>query len=280
MQKPRFLNTIFQVYVCQVSCEILQRQVLLKYAQGNGFRVDSLHKLGRTSWRMSTKEGGRKYFLKLAKSNKEQFFLQNEYYWLTNQPAISGNRQVRLELLGDWKLLVGDYLLGENFSDILRRILPKSNHAQQMAPLMGQLEVIVNNCHASHCLHGDLKPNNLLLVAAKVVPIDFANARYIDSDDSLRPYYSYSQSYSLPCQRVGLDRAEISQDWFSFFMLLAIAMQGEPVVIDWRQSTPLAGVFDTSLERFNGLITGAEDSLQRLRSQLDVLCQLRVVGTR
>ncbi len=277
MQKPRFLNTIFQAYVCQVNCEILQRQVLLDYANDNSFSVDSLHKSGRTSWRMSRIEEGRQYFFKLAKSDKEQYFLQNEYYWLTNQPAISGYRRVRLEHLGDWQLLVGDYLLGESFTHILRRMSSLANPAQQVAPLMGQLEVIINSCHASHFIHGDLKPNNLLLVASKVVPIDFANARYIDSDDSLRPYYSYSPSYSLPNQRVGLGRASINQDWFSFFMLLAIAMQGDPVVIDWQKSAPLEGVFDASLKRFSGLITGSENSVQRLSSQLDLLCELRVV---
>lgn len=225
---------------------------------------------------MANKLESQLYTLKLAQGEKEQFFLQNEHYWLTSVPAISGNRQIRLEQHGNWQLLVCHYLPGISFARVLRHWLPHTNHAQKLAPLLLQLKANIEMCHANSCIHADLKPSNILLVAGQLTLIDFANARALGYDLSTTSYYSYNQSYSLPNQRLGDSQASVSWDWFSFFVLLEIAMQAKPATIDWHSDRPLQGVFDGSLERFESLLLNGVN-IQELRTHLNRLSQWPVI---
>ena len=249
-------------------------QLLLSYCQSKSYNLDKVKRLAKNSWAVTGKTENRQYILKRARDQKEQYFLQNEFYWLTSEPAISGNREVSLERYGNWQLLVCNYLFGESFAQVLRRSLSQPNHAQCLAPLIVQLWLIITNCHANNCVHGDLKPSNLLIVSGQLTPIDFANARLLGSDDSTRPYFSYSPSYSLAGQRLGLGKASVCQDWFSFFMLLEIAMQAQPATVDWTRAKPLAGVFDASLEKFCNSGHAPDEAQHGLHRQLNSLRQL------
>gem|GEM_PF-7089713 len=252
-------------------------QLLLSYCQSKNYNLDTIEKLAKNSWRVAGKTDNRQYILKRARDPKEQYFLQNELYWLTSLPAISGNREVSLERYDNWQLLVCNYLCGESLAQVLRRSLSQPKHGQCLAPLIVQLWLIIKNCHAHNCVHGDLKPSNLLLVSGQLTPIDFANARLLGSDDSARPYFSYSPSYSLAEQRLGLGKASVCQDWFSFFTLLEIAMQAQPATVDWTRARPLAGVFDASLEMFCKSGYASDEAQQGLHRQLDSLRQLQAL---
>ena len=106
---------------------------------------------------------------------KERFLEEARFLAGFSHPAIVGVHRL-LEANGT-AYMVMDYVEGESYEARLRRIGKEPDQASLMA-VIGPIMEGIEELHAKHLLHRDIKPDNILIdKRGKPVLIDFGSAR-------------------------------------------------------------------------------------------------------
>lgn len=204
--------------------------------------------LGRRSWQVRDSEANKDHVLKIARSEKERFFLANQKKWQVLDHEISGISSASLHYFEDIELLVSRFQRGETLANFIRQQWLNTPNDEQLAAKLSALFYQLERLHGRGCVHGDLTPGNILCADEGIKLLDFANARALGSDDSLRPFFSYTQHYSLPAQCQGSGLAAVEHDWYGFFCIVEIAFAGKPIQPNWQEKHALGARFDQSLD--------------------------------
>jgi serine/threonine protein kinase len=99
---------------------------------------------------------------------------------------------------------------------------------EEILAAMLQLCDAVGYCHRSLVVHGDIKPENILLADGRVRLLDFGIGRLLTEGDGTRkPVYAFSPHYASPEQIDG-EQPSIPSDIFSLGVVLAQLLSGQP----------------------------------------------------
>ncbi|MGB1237006.1 MAG: protein kinase domain-containing protein [Pseudomonadales bacterium] len=183
--------------------------------------------LGRNSWLVSDRDG-RRYSVKLAQCEKSRYFLANQMHWQRRSADYSGDSFVEYSEFEDSAVLLNRYLQGTTLAQLLRTHWQEQASPERVVSCMCELAQCIEQLHRSGCVHGDLKPSNVLF-SQRVTLLDFAAARAVGEALRTAPYQSYSPHYSIPAFYASTAVVSAHRDWFSYFCMLHIAMFGEPV---------------------------------------------------
>lgn len=221
--------------------------LIAKWCQQRQWQLIS--ELGRRCWQVRDNGAGRDYVVKVAHSEKERLFLNNQLQWQTQVSDVSGISSGSIHSFEGAELLINNFQRGETLANFIRQQWLNTPNRDQLAAKLCGLFIQLERLHSRGCIHGDLTPSNILCAGETVILLDFANARAVASDDSLRPFFSYTQHYSHPLQRKGKGSAATEFDWYSFFCIIEIAFTGKPIAPNWQQKNPLEAIFDDNIEK-------------------------------
>ena len=99
---------------------------------------------------------------------------------------------------------------------------------EEILAAMLQLCDAVGYCHRSLVVHGDIKPQNILLSDGRVRLLDFGIARLLtEGDRAPKPVYAFSPQYASP-EQVDGEQPSIPSDIFSLGIVLAQLLTGQP----------------------------------------------------
>ena len=176
--------------------------------------------LGNSVWKIHhlASDGDRR--IKCADDAKARYFLQQESLWISR---ISGNALGRCYSLDNYHnslCLVTDYVPGVKLSTLIRDGYFSSE--QNVAYIGEQLFQAVEQLHHQGVVHGDIKPDNILMDEEDLHLIDFANASWIGANMSARPYRGYSEHFSHPQLISSSGQYREVFDWFSLVRVLEV----------------------------------------------------------
>lgn len=194
------------------------------------FDLDYLS-LGRKAAKISCLESGDKYKIKWANSTSENHLLRQESIWLA--------RLFRNQKSNEKKSFNGDvfYLFDFYEGDDASKLLAPGQISicafQNIAYLIYE-ELI--RLHEFGVIHGDVKPQNILLYNKKIRMIDFGSAGWVGNDIHLKMIFSYSEYYSLP-NVLSYKKMHADFDWYAFFLILSVFFNGELISLKTTSQT-------------------------------------------
>ncbi|MEH6470531.1 MAG: phosphotransferase [Halopseudomonas sp.] len=215
-------------------------------------------------WRQYHRPSERWHRFKLGIGRQRQYFLANEARWLRSLNGLPLATCHQLDDIGKCRLLVTDYLPGQTLA---MRVRQQGVRFAGYDRVIQQLYDALTLCHRQGCVHGDIKPNNIIVDDGSLVLIDFANASALGSRVSAHAYRAYSPSYSLPNQQRGFGRTSPLTDWYGYLMVLRIVLGGGLGQPNWQAARPVRDCFGHWM-RHSGL---SEDRLLTLDQVLEEL---------
>ena len=103
-------------------------------------------------------------------------------------------------------------------------------------PWLQDIEQSLARLHSSGFIHGDIKPNNIIIGRKQAHLIDFSTAMPIGQHFKHLPFAATSPSYSSPQQKTLQGRVCPSDDWYALALTLCASFKSHPYYP--RHSTP------------------------------------------
>ncbi|MEH6651214.1 MAG: phosphotransferase [Motiliproteus sp.] len=216
-------------------------------------------------WRQYHRPSGRWHRFKLGLGAQRHYFLANEARWLRRLNGLPLVACHQLDDIGQYRLLVTDYLPGQTLAMQIRQQGVRFAGYQHV---ITQLYDALTLCHRQGCIHGDIKPNNIIIDADTLFLIDFANASALGSRVGGQAYRAYSPSYSLPNQQRGYGRTSPLTDWYGYLMVLRIVLGGGLGQPNWKTARPVRDCFGHWVSH-SGLSGARLLILDRVMEELD-----------
>lgn len=132
---------------------------------------------------------GRQVFEKRAKEQMRRALLENEACAMARLSGIFSPLLIDLGETDGYLVLRRDYVPGQLLSNVSR---------DRWADLLAQLENGLSHVHALGIIHGDLKPENLIVDDDTIIAIDWEHSLPIGAEIEGLPYRAVSPGTSDP----------------------------------------------------------------------------------
>ncbi|MFC3152733.1 protein kinase [Litoribrevibacter euphylliae] len=241
--------------------------------------------IGKGVWRWWHIPSQQWHCIKVRSDKSGRYLLDHECEVLAQIQQPCAPQLIQKIVTPHQTIMITRYVEGNTLAAVIRRKGPGFQGHQQV--MMHLVDALVE-CHKSHIVHGDIKPNNLILAVgdasgvgngvgngdsddcdSTVRLIDFGHAMAVGSNLSQLSYRGFSPSYSHPSLKQGRIRVTPDLDWYAFFVVMHVTCHGTLPTLNWASEQPLIDGF-LSMIQGSGLPTFYQRYLSQRLADLDL----------
>lgn len=165
--------------------------------------------------------------IKWAVDPCKKVFLMREAMWLKLNPMPYTPEFVDFMEISQCYLLLTSWIVGEKLSSLIinkRKINPV---------WINKISQVLSKCHQMKVIHGDVKPDNIVISNNQGYLLDFGSIRYLNSKYMDLQKYSFTPKYAAYAPLTKTGEVTANDDWYALAisvmqsLYLSLAVEGD-----------------------------------------------------